>query len=408
MAPWSLNWQLARRFRGRRERSRFLGFISASSTVGIALGCMVFIAGLSVMNGFEEVLEKRFLSLVPQVEFTAVKGGLSDVDRILKLGQEHPNVTAARPVIRTQAMVQKGTEFTGVQVQGIDPELPQAIEQYMPKDTWQQFNEQSRGVVLGSQLAAKLQLEVGDHVMFLVAHTGDFREPQRVRLPVIGFFTFGGQVDHHFAYVNLPVARELVGLETGVSAVEMDVNDLFKAQTVATEIGYQIDDYVYLDHWMRAQGHLYRDIQLVRLVMYLVLILVLAVACFNIVSTLIMTVQEKQKHIGILRTMGMRARSIMKVFVWQGVQNGLWGILFGVIAGVALTLFLPDIFALAQQLTGKSLLASDVYFVTDIPVKLHGIDVVMVALVALIMSTVATIYPAWRASKTSVVQAVSG
>lgn len=406
--PWNLTWQLARRFRRRRERSGFISFISASSTLGIALGCMVFIAGLSVMNGFEKVLQERFLSLIPHVEFTAVNQQLKNPAEIIAISRTHPAVVQANPVIRTQAMVQQGAQFTGVQVQGIDTTQPQAISDYMPNDTYQALQAEPKGVVLGYQLAEKLQVSPGDKVILLVAQNANFKEPKRVRLNVLGTFDFGGQVDHQFAYVNLNTARDLVGLTTGTTAVELYLKNVMAAQQVANELGYQIQDYVYIDHWMRAQGHLYSDIQLVRFVMYLVLILVLAVACFNIVSTLIMTVQEKQRHIGILRTMGLRARQIMHVFIWQGLQNGLVGVVLGVIAGVSLTLALPSLMLAIQWLTGRSLLASDVYFINQIPVDLQLWNVIMVALIAILMSVIATLYPAWRAAKTEIVQAISG
>ena len=408
MEPWNLTWQLALRFRGRRERSGFISFISASSTLGIALGCMVFIAGLSVMNGFEKVLQERFLSLIPHVEYTAVNQQLKSPDDILAVSRAHPAVRYANEVIRTQAMVQQGAQFTGVQVHAIDTSQTQAIVDYVAADAWQALQKTSGGVVLGHQLAQKLKLTPGDKLMLLVAQNANFKEPKRVRLEVVGTFNFGGQVDHQYAYVNLATGRDLVGLEQGATAIELYLHDVMQAQQVANEVGYRIQDYVYIDHWMRSQGHLYRDIQLVRFVMYLVLILVLAVACFNIVSTLIMTVQEKQRHIGILRTMGLRAQQIMRVFIWQGLQNGLVGVAFGVLAGVALTLALPNLMAALQWLTGSSLLASDVYFINQIPVDLQIWNVVMVAAIAVIMSVLATIYPAWRAAKTEIVRAISG
>ncbi|RUO46774.1 lipoprotein-releasing system transmembrane subunit, LolC/LolE family [Pseudidiomarina donghaiensis] len=408
MQPWNLTWQLALRFRGRRERSGFISFISASSTLGIALGCMVFIAGLSVMNGFEKVLQERFLSLIPHVEYTAVNQQLKSPDDILAVSRAHPAVRYANEVIRTQAMVQQGAQFTGVQVHAIDTSQTQAIVDYVAADAWQALQKTSGGVVLGHQLAQKLKLTPGDKLMLLVAQNANFKEPKRVRLEVVGTFNFGGQVDHQYAYVNLATGRDLVGLEQGATAIELYLHDVMQAQQVANEVGYRIQDYVYIDHWMRSQGHLYRDIQLVRFVMYLVLILVLAVACFNIVSTLIMTVQEKQRHIGILRTMGLRAQQIMRVFIWQGLQNGLVGVAFGVLAGVALTLALPNLMAALQWLTGSSLLASDVYFINQIPVDLQIWNVVMVAAIAVIMSVLATIYPAWRAAKTEIVRAISG
>ncbi|KFZ32087.1 ABC transporter permease [Pseudidiomarina salinarum] len=403
---WPLSWSLARRFRRKQERSGFLSFISASSTLGIALGSMVLIAGLSVMNGFETMLEQRFLSLVPQVEFTAVKGTLRDPEDVIRKSLAHPQVIAARPVIRTQAMVQQGTRFTGVQVEGIATDQQRAITDYMDDEVWSTLQQTPRGVVLGKQLAADLKLSKGDSVTLLVAEQGSFREPRRIRLELLGTFSFGGQVDHQYAYVNLDTARDLIGVASGVTSVELEVRDIFAAQQVANEVGHELNDYLYLDHWMRSQGHLYRDIQLVRLVMYLVLVLVLAVASFNIVSTLIMTVQEKQRHIGILRTMGLRQSAVLRIFIWQGLQNGLLGIIIGAIGGIGLSLALPDLMKFIEYLTGRTILASDVYFVSEIPVSLQWQDVVLVSLIAVVMSALATLYPAWYASRTQVIQAI--
>ncbi|WP_301720643.1 lipoprotein-releasing ABC transporter permease subunit [Pseudidiomarina terrestris] len=406
MRSWALAWQLARRFRRGRERSGFLSFISASSTIGIALGCTVFIAGLSVMNGFADVLEERFLKLVPHIQFTAVEGALQYPETIFQLAEQHPEVVAARPVIRTQGLVQKGREFVGVQVTGLDPSAPHAISEYMSASSWQALHEPG-AMVLGADLAAKLNLTVGDKFTLVVASERGFQAPKRQALTLAGTFRFGGQVDHQLGYVSLATARQLVGMEQGITGVELELSALFAAERVANEIGYQLQDYVFLEHWMRAQGHLYRDIQMVRTVMYLVLVLVLAVACFNIVSTLVMTVQEKRRHIGILRTMGMRAGGLVKIFVLQGLQNGMLGIAVGVVAGSLLSLNLPALLTLLESFTGSSLLASDVYFVDRIPVRLQAMDILWVATVALLLSLLATLYPAWQATRISVVKAIS-
>ncbi|RUO62273.1 lipoprotein-releasing ABC transporter permease subunit [Pseudidiomarina insulisalsae] len=406
MARWQLAWLLARRFRRGRERSRFLSFISASSTFGIALGCMVFITGLSVMNGFGQVLEERFLKLIPHVEFRAVEGALQHPQTIFQLAEQHPQVRSARAAIRTQALVQQGREFVGVEVVGVDPAADHAISAYVTPQVWQQL-QQPNTLILGQGLAQRLGVNAGENLRLVVAAERGFQAPQRISLEVVGQFDFGGQVDHQRAYVSLDTARKLTGLAQGITAVELELTDLFAAEQVANDIGYQLRDYVYLDHWMRAQGHLYRDIQMVRMVMYLVLILVLAVACFNIVSTLIMTVQEKRRHIGILRTMGLRASGLVRVFVMQGIQNGLVGVTFGVLAGIALSWSLPGLLAMLEQLTGSSLLASDVYFIDHIPVLMQARDIIIVAVVALLLSLLATLYPAWQASRIQVVAAIS-
>ncbi|WP_240642686.1 lipoprotein-releasing ABC transporter permease subunit [Pseudidiomarina mangrovi] len=405
LAQVRLTFALARRFRAGRERSGFLSFISASSTLGIALGCAAFIAGLSVMNGFADVLQQRFLSLIPQVELRAVNGTLQQPQQLIEQALAHPQVRAAQPVIRSQAMIQQGARFTALQVNGIALEQPQAIADYMPATAWQAL-QQPNSIVLGSGLAKLLDLTVNDTITVLVADQQSFRQPQRKVMTVAGVFHFGGTVDHYMGYTSLANARELLGMDTGVTAIDVQIRDIFESGQVATAIGRQSSEYLYLDHWMRSHGHLYRDILLVRLIMYVVLVLVLAVACFNIVSTLIMTVQEKLRHIGILRTMGLRRAHMMQVFVWQGLQNGAFGVLLGVCGGMLLTISIPQLLGWLQQLTGSSVLAGDVYFVDSIPARLAWQDVLLVALAALVMSMIATLYPAWRAGTIEVIEAL--
>lgn len=405
-----LAWSIAQRFRryrasGDGPAQGFLSFISASSTMGIALGCTVFIAALSVMNGFSQLLENRFLQLIPHIEITAVDGGLDNVPAMVDQILAHPAVVSARPIIKSQAMVQQGNNFVGMHLQGVDLSQAQPIENYTDASRWQQLHK-PRQVIMGSGLADKLQVEVGDALTLLVAEQNSFRQPRRIQVHVAGTFTFGGQVDHQLAYTSLDTARELSGLQQTAATIEVSVHDIYSAQSVAYELGQSISEHVYLDHWMRAQGHLYRDIQLVRLVMYIVLSLVLAVACFNIVSTLIMTVQDKQRQVGILRTMGMRAATVQRLFIWHGLLNGVWGIVFGVLGGLTLTASLPYLFAAWQRLTGEPLLASDVYFVAEIPVALQSQDIVIVVAVALSMSLIATLYPAWRAARLEIIQSL--
>lgn len=405
LAQLRLTFTLARRFRAGRERSGFLSFISASSTLGIALGCSAFIAGLSVMNGFADVLQQRFLSLVPQVELRAVSGTLQQPQQLIETALAHPQVVSAQPVIRTQAMIQQGSRFTALQVNGVAIDQPQAIENYLSNEEWQAL-QQPHSLVIGSGLAKLLGLAVNDSVTVLVADNDSFRQPRRKIMTVVGIFHFGGTVDHYFSYTSLDNARQLLNMSAGVGAIEIQVRDIFDTANIVTDIGRQTREALYLDHWMRSHGHLYRDIQLVRLIMYVVLVLVLAVACFNIVSTLIMTVQEKLRHIGILRTMGLRRAHMMQVFVWQGLQNGVLGVTLGVLGGVTLSLAIPQLLGWLQHLTGSTVLAGDVYFVDSIPARLAWMDVALVGAAALVMSVLATLYPAWRAGNIEVVEAL--
>lgn len=403
MRSWQLAWLLAQRFRRARTGAGFLSFISASSTVGIGLGCAALIAGLSVMNGFQTVLETRFLKVTPHIELVAVDGQISAWQENLARLQAQPQVRSAHAVIQTQAMVQQGTQFTGLQLFGVDTATAHPIADFMPSTTWQAL-QQPGTVVLGAGLAKQLQLRSGDKLTLLLSRDNDFRQPQRQTLTVVGQFNFGGEIDHQQAYVSLATAQQLTGLAGCVQRFHIYINDVYQAPLLAMDLANQVLSYVYIDHWISAQGHLYRDIQLVRVVMYLVLIIVLAVACFNIVSTLVMTVQDKQAQIAILKTMGMRASLIVRVFVWQGLQSGVLGTFIGALCGCALALGLPHVLGWIEQLRGETLLNGDVYFVNFVPSVLAWGDVAVVIFVALLMSMVATLYPAWRAARLDPVQ----
>lgn len=407
----SVLFSLARRFRKSRTRSGYLSFISSSSIGGIALGCAVLITALSMMNGFGDVLQHRLLRLVPQVSFEAVDGQLDDWQSLVAVAEQDPQVTAAMPSIEMTAMAQQQQQFYGMQIQGLDPQRANAVmglSDYVDADTWQRFQQLPNSIIVGAGLAESLNLQAGDTLTLMVAKQGQqaFKAPQRQHLTVAGIFRFGGQIDHQQGYVSLATAQQLAGLGQQVSSIQLAVTDVFAAPSIARRVGNTLPEFVYIKHWMQTQGHLYRDIQLVRSVIYLVLILVMAVACFNIVSTLVMTVQEKRASIAILKTMGLKDRQVRRVFMLQGLLNGCWGTAIGIVAGAILALSLPVLLQWAEQLWGFHVLSDDVYFVSEIPSRWQWQDSLLVAVVALLMSLLATIYPAQRAAKVAPAQAL--
>ncbi|MGM0905685.1 MAG: lipoprotein-releasing ABC transporter permease subunit [Pseudomonadota bacterium] len=398
-----LAWLIARRFRQGTTKQGFLSFISASSTIGIALGCAVLIAALSMMNGFNQVLQNKLLAVVPQVEYSAVEGHLDDWELVAEIAERHPQVVATAPGINSTVMVQTQSTFHGIQVRGVSAEQEQkvsSLSDYVSKDDWQRW-QQKGGLLLGAGLAEKLELKVGDSVSLLTPEKSEqgFRSPERVRLKVTGLFQFGGQIDYHNAYVSLDTAMDELDFARDVSSVRLRVQDVFSAPAVAREVGNELPELVYLDDWTRSHGHLYRDIELVRWVVYLVLILVMAVACFNIVSTLIMTVAKKRSQIAMLKTLGMKDKTLLQSFVLQGFMNGLYGVVIGCVCGILLAQFLPNIMLALETWFNFDVLSSDIYFVGEVPSEWIWPDVLLVAGVALLMSLLATLYPAWRAVK---------
>ncbi len=398
-----LAWLIARRFRQGTAKQGFLSFISASSTIGIALGCAVLIAALSMMNGFNQVLQNKLLAVVPQIEYSAVEGALDNWELVAEIAERNPQVVATAPGVNATVMVQTQSTFHGIQVRGVSAEHEQkvsSLSDYVSKEDWQRW-QQKGGLLLGAGLAEKLDLEVGDSVSLLTPEKSErgFRSPERVRLQVTGLFQFGGQIDYHNAYVSLDTAINELDFARDVSSVRLRVKDVFSAPAVAREVGNELPELVYLDDWTRSHGHLYRDIELVRGVVYLVLILVMAVACFNIVSTLIMTVAKKRSQIAMLKTLGMKDKTLLQSFVLQGVMNGLYGVVIGCVCGILLAQFLPNIMLALETWFNFDVLSSDIYFVGEVPSEWIWSDVFLVAGVALLMSLLATLYPAWRAVK---------
>jgi len=252
-------------------------------------------------------------------------------------------------------------------------------------------------------LAENLGLSIGDKLLVIVPemnHHGNMnRAPKRLWLTYKGSFTFGGELDFRQAYIHLSKAQQLMGIADAANAVRLRITDVYAAPHVASEVGFELSEYAYMHDWTRSQGHLYRDIQMVRTVMYIVLFLVLAVASFNIVATLMMQVEEKRAAIAILKTMGAADGLILRTFVWQGALNGIPGALVGALFGWLLATELPRILQGLEHFVGHSLLAGDIYFVNRIPVDVQVVDILFVTGVALLMSLLATLYPAYRASR---------
>ncbi|MCP4988584.1 MAG: lipoprotein-releasing ABC transporter permease subunit LolE [Colwellia sp.] len=404
-----LGWRYVRS----RHGNGFSAFISASSTIGIALGVTVLIVVLSAMNGFERELSQKLLSIVPHVELVSVNEPIKNWQQSIKKVQSEPTVISAAPVIKITGMLQSGLKLKAVEVRGVDAELElqvSSIADYITKGHWQGLDSGSQNnntIIIGSGVAKKLGVTLGDKIQLLLPPPQGSNDVKQVfsapitrHVEVVAVFKFGGTIDDTLAYMPLVQLNEVMGYqENETQAIRLKVSDVFSAPTIARKVGHNFNHYFYINNWMHTEGHLYNDIQLVRMVMFIVLVLVIAVASFNIVSTLIMAVNEKQGDIAILKTMGASSKTIMLAFIAQGLVNGVVGSLFGAICGVYLALNLTDIIINVEQLMGVTFLSGDVYFINYLPSVLHLNDVYSTVTTALIMSLLATIYPAWRATK---------
>jgi lipoprotein-releasing system permease protein len=316
-------------------------------------------------------------------------------------------------------MMQHGSEIKAVAVRGVDVKLEQqvsTIADYMIAGSWQAIddNENSKnpvvGVVIGSGVAKKLDLELGDSLQLLLSSavnqkvnnqaSAKFPVPVKHQVKVVGIFKFGGTMDELSVYLSITHAEKMVNLEKGqVQGIRIKVANVFQAPDVVRDVAYSFDTYVEIHDWTRTHGHIFNDIQLVRLVMFIVLVLVIAVASFNIVSTLIMAVNEKKGDIAILKTMGAEASVIMGTFMFQGLVNGVIGCLVGTLLGIAISLNLTEIVIALETFFNVKMLSGDVYFIDFLPTHLSQNDVVATVVTALTMSLLATLYPAWQATK---------
>lgn len=401
----SLVWQLAWRFRSSKRQNGFISFISASSTIGIALGCFVLILLLSVMNGFEKELKDRLLSVIPHGEVWSVSGqGIENWTNRVESLETMPKVLRAEPYAKATAMLQKGNNMKAVELNALNPDYAKnsSLAARIDSAQWQLFSKQEDTIILGNGVMKKLELEIGDAIQLLLPQLSDdlsLKAPKTLWLTVVGTLSIGGELDNHLAIVRLKTAAKEMNITHGAQGIRVQFHDPFDAPLEMRLIGYGFDQHVFMSDWTRTQGHLYQDIQLVRSVVYLALSLVIAVACFNIVSTLVMAVNEKQAEIAMLKTMGARNNLIIQVFMLQGLLNGLIGTVVGVIAGVLVASNLTVVATFIEKLSGVQFLSGDIYFINFLPSLLNWNEVYLTAIIALVLSFTATIYPAKKASQ---------
>ncbi|NVK26128.1 MAG: lipoprotein-releasing ABC transporter permease subunit [Gammaproteobacteria bacterium] len=407
----SLSLQLAKRYYKASYQNRYIRFINRASSIGIALGVLALIVGLSVMNGFEKELKSTLLSVVPDVEFEAVQGKLAHWPTPQNKLAKQSDVKAAAPYIKTHGMIQKQNLLEAVLIHGADPLLEQGVNatpEFIVNGSWFEVND---GAVIGQGLADKLKLKVGDKLQLLlpkVLDNGKLGAPTFITESIIGIYQLGGQMDYGQVYIPLSKIQQTWGWqESEAEGIKVALYEPFEARYIARQLGQQLDDYVYVLDWFRTNGHIYNDIVMVRDIMYLVMVLVMAVACFNIVSSLTMAVQEKHGDIGILKTMGLQAKQIRRVFVIMGMMTALRGVVWGVLLGVLLANYLADILLGLEQLLNFKTLDSDVYFINHIPSSVDMTQVILIASTAIIIAFIASYFPANRAAQLQPVELIS-
>lgn len=391
------------RYSQAKHKNRFVSFISVASILGIALGVAVLIVGLSAMNGFEKALRDQLLSVIPHAELEMVEGSFSDLDYSLNKVEQQPGVIAATPFITLNGLLQKNEQMKALQIRAINPATENTvtnIEQYIEAGSWSLLQPGEDSIILGKSVAKKLRISIGDSLTLLLPQQDSskgLKAPRSIRFKLVGIFEMGGQLDSALAFIHIEDARNILSMHSA-NAIAFKVDNVLDAQYIARRAGYNLGSYVYIKSWITSQGYLYQDIQMVKSLMYVILLLVVAVACFNIVSTLVMAVNEKRGDIAIFKTMGASQWMLRFVFIVQGAFNGLVGCVLGVIFGVYIALNLTQIITFIEGLIGHKFLSGDIYFIDFLPSQIDYSQVFIIAVLAFLMSVIATIYPAWRAS----------
>ncbi len=396
-----------------RQRIRFISFISLISVLGIALGVAALITVLSVMNGFERELRSRILGMASHATIAGFRGPLHDWREAADKALTHPSVLAAAPYVEGQAMLTAGGAVRGVLVRGIEPDAERHVSdvtEYMVAGGLDELEAGAFRIVVGSSLASRLGLDLGSRVTAIAPEattTPAGVVPRHRRFVVAGIFEAGhGQYDSSFALMHIDDAGKLFRVRDGVSGLRLRLDDVFAAPRLAHEIAAGMGGRYWVTDWTRYHAQFFRALRIEKTAMFIILTLIVAVAAFNLVSTLVMIVNEKQAEIAILRTLGLTPASVLVIFLIQGTLIGLVGTGVGAAAGVVLAGNLEVIVPAIEQLIGQKFLSPEIYYLADVPADIRGADVVAIVVVALIMSVIATLYPAWRAANTQPAEAL--
>ncbi|KEF32153.1 Lipoprotein releasing system transmembrane protein LolC [Marinobacter nitratireducens] len=406
-----LSLYIGLRYTAAKRRNHFISFISLTSMIGLMLGVAVLIIVLSVMNGFDRELKQRILGMVPHAIIEGV-GPLPDWQEVDRRVEEHPRILAAAPFIQGQGMVTGGGNVRGVMLNGVLPEQEKTvsiIENHMVEGSIDDLVSGEFGIIVGKLMAASLRLEIGDRVTVVLPEASVTPAgvlPRLKRFTVKGIFSVGAELDGNYTLIHMEDAAKLMRTGGKAQGVRLLVDDLFAAPKVAEEAARLLDGRYYISDWTRTHGNLFQAIRMEKTMIGLLLMFIVAVAAFNIVSTLVMVVTDKTADIAILRTMGATPGRIMRIFIVQGAVIGIFGTLVGTTLGVVGALNISAFISWLEGVLGHQFLNANVYFISYLPSQLQWVDVFIISGAGLAMSLLATIYPAWRASRVDPAEAL--
>jgi len=407
-----LGWRYTRAGRATR-RNGFISFISGVSMLGIALGVAALIIVLSVMNGFQKEVRDRMLSVVSHIEIFSRDGqALQDIDAIMADARKNPEVIGAAPFINTQALIARGEDMKGAIVRGIDPALEPEVTDtggIAKGGTFDELVPGEFGIVLGIELARSMFVQPGDQVT-LVAPGGQVTPagvvPRLKQFTVVGVFDSGHyEYDSALAMVHEKDAAKVFRLE-GPTGIRLKLKDLHEAREVADQLAVTLPGQFLIRDWTRQNKTWFAAVQVEKRMMFIILTLIVAVAAFNLVSTLVMTVTDKRADIAILRTLGSSPRSIMAIFVVQGAMVGVIGTVGGLLLGLGIAYNIDVIVPFLEQLFHASFLPKDIYLISKMPSDPQQSDIMPIAIISLILAFLATLYPSWRASRVNPAEAL--
>lgn len=400
------------RYTRAKKNNHFVSFISLSSMLGIGLGVMVLITVLSVMNGFDEEIHKRFFGMAPEITLTGFDDRISNWQELQKKLQKHPGVVGVAPYVGAQGLLTHDGQVLPIILTGILPKYEQQVDQLKEKITLGDLSDLSHfGVVLGTGLAQSLGVSVGDKVTIMIPQatvTPAGMVPRFKRFTVKAIFSAGTgfNFDSKIAFIDLSDAQILMQMGSQISGLKLKLDDIYKAPSLSKQLSTELGDNYQVGNWTDQFGAFFHAVKMEKTMMFLILLLIIAVAAFNLVSSLVMVVNDKQAEIAILRTIGATPSTILAVFIVQGMMVGVVGTLIGLVLGLLLAYNATEIVNYLQSFLDIKVLSSSVYFVDYLPSKILFSDLWQVCCIALLMSFLATIYPAWRASKTVIAEAL--
>lgn len=401
------------RYTRAKRRNHFISFISLISMLGIMLGIVALIVVLSVMNGFHTEIQERILGMASHATLSDPHGDMSDWPQVLERVRNHESVVGAAPYVELQAMLANGSSVSGAQLRGILPAEEDQVAELrrdMISGDLNELADREFNIVLGQELAAFLGVRIGDKVTVVtpqVSTTPIGIMPRLKAFTVSGLFSVGmSDYDRHAGFLHIKDAARLMSLGDGVTGVRLKLTDMLEAPMLARQIAYDLDGAYRVIDWTQHHQNFFAALRTEKRMMSIILFLIVAVAAFNIVSTLVMVVTDKRPDIAILRTLGASPSRIMAIFMVQGTTIGVAGTLLGIGGGIALALNVEPIVAGIESLFGIHFLDPNIYYISTLPSDLRLDDVVRVSAGAFLMSVLATLYPAWRAARTDPAEAL--